>query len=77
MKKIWIIITLATVYLFFYKLAPYIGLPDQVIIVLFILSPFVIISMAYIILKYGKPSKYSFDERFYDDLDYRRNEGEE
>jgi len=76
MKKVWIAITLATLYLFFYILAPYIGIPDEVIIVLLILSPFVIISMVYIILKYGKPSKYSFDERFYDDVDYRRSEGE-
>jgi hypothetical protein len=29
--------------------------------------------MAYVILKYGKPSKYTFEERFYEDHDYERN----
>jgi hypothetical protein len=37
MKKGWMPITLATIYLFFYKLAPFIGIPDEVIIVLLIL----------------------------------------
>jgi hypothetical protein len=76
MKKLWITITLATLYLIFYTLSPHIGIPDQFIIALFILSPFVVVSMAYIILKYGKPSKFSFDERFYDDHDYQRTNGE-
>lgn len=76
MKKVWIAITLATLYLVFYTLSPHIGVPDQLIVALFILSPFVVVSMVYIILKYGKPSKYSFDERFYDDLDYQRTDGE-
>jgi hypothetical protein len=30
--------------------------------------------MAYVILNYGKPSKYTFEERFYDDLDYKRKD---
>lgn len=72
MKKVWIAITLATFYLVFYTLAPYIGMPDQLIVALFVLSPFVVVSLAYIILKYGKPSKYSFDERFYDDSNYQK-----
>jgi hypothetical protein len=40
---------------------------------MFILSPFVVIYMAYVILKYGKPSKHTFEERFYEDHDYERN----
>ena len=76
MKKVCIAITLATLYLFFYTLSPHIGIPDQFIIALFILSPLVVGSMVYIILKYGKPSKFSFDERFYEDLDYPRTTGE-
>ena len=40
---------------------------------MFLLSPFVVIYMAYTILKYGKPSKFTFDEKFYDDHEYMRN----
>jgi hypothetical protein len=28
--------------------------------------------MVYVILRFGKPSKYTFEEKFYDDLDYSR-----
>jgi hypothetical protein len=31
----------------------------------------------YVILKYGKPSEHTFEERFYDDWDYKRNGREE
>jgi len=30
--------------------------------------------MVYVVLKYGKPSKYTFEERFYEDHNYERNE---
>jgi hypothetical protein len=74
MKRPAIVITLATLYLLFFKASPYIGLPDEAIIAMFILAPFILIYMAYVILKYGKPSGHTFEERFYDDYDYRRNE---
>ena len=73
MKKVWLVIAFATLYLFFYQLTPYIGVPEEIIIALYILSPFVIIYMVYVVLKEGTPSKYTFDERFYDDFDYRRS----
>ena len=73
MRKPAIIITIATLYLFFFNLSPYINVPDEFIIAMFILAPFVLIYMAYVVLKYGKPSKFTFDERFYDDVDYSRN----
>jgi len=44
---------------------------------MFFLSPFLVLYMGYVILKYGKPSGSTFDERFYDDWDYRRNGKEE
>jgi len=44
---------------------------------MFLLSPLVVTYMAYVILKYGKPSEYTFEERFYDDYDYIRNGREE
>jgi len=73
MKKPAVIISLATFYLLFFKASPFIGIPDEAIIAMFILSPFIVIYMAYVILKYGKPSKHTFEERFYEDHDYERN----
>lgn len=74
MKKPAIVITLATLYLIIFQLSPYIGASDEAIIAMFILSPFIVIYMAYVILKYGKPSGNTFEERFYDDFDYKRTE---
>ena len=77
MKKPAIIIALSTLYLILFQASPYIGLPDEAIIAMFILSPFIIIYMAYVILKYGVAPKDTFDEKFYCDWDYRRNGREE
>jgi hypothetical protein len=71
MKRPAVIIFLATLYLLFFNASPHLDAPNWVIITLFILSPIVVI---YVVLKYGKPSKYTFEERFYDDLDYKRDE---
>ena len=49
----------------------------NMLLLMFILSPFMVIAMLYVILKYGKPSRYTFDEIFYDDWDYERNGKEE
>jgi hypothetical protein len=73
MKKPAIIIALSTLYLIIFQVSPYIGIPGEAIIAMFILSPFIVIYMAYVILKYGKPSKHTFEERFYEDHDYERN----
>ena len=72
MKKVWIVITVATLYVIFFQLSPYIGIPDQFIIALFIFSPFVVAYMAFVILKDGKPSDATFNERFYEDHDYEK-----
>ena len=72
MKKPTIVIALATLFMVFYNLSPYIGIPDEFIIAIFILSPIILIYMVYVILRFGKPSKHTFEERFYDDLDYDR-----
>ena len=74
MKKPAVIIALATLYLIIFQLSPYIGASEEAIIAMFILSPFIVIYMAYVILKYGKPSGHTFEERFYDDYDYKRTE---
>jgi hypothetical protein len=73
MKKPAIIIALSTLYLIIFQVSPYIGIPGEAIIAMFILSPFIVIYMAYVLLKYGKPSKHTFEERFYEDHDYERN----
>lgn len=73
MKRPAVIIFLATLYLLFFHASPILDIPNWVIIALFILSPLVVISLAYVILKYGKPSKHTFEERFYEDHNYERN----
>ncbi len=67
MQKMWVVIGLVSLFAVVYHAAPFIGLPDGVIIGMFILSPFLVVYMAYVILKYGKPSTYTFDERWYED----------
>ena len=74
MKKPVIIITITALYLLFFYASPHIGVPDEVIIAMSFLSPVVVIYMVYVILKYGKPSGHKFDERFYDDYNYRRSD---
>ena len=73
MKKVHFAILFATLYLVIFHLSPYLGISIEVIFLMLVLSPFVVISMAYVILKYGKPSKFTFEQRFYDDWDYQRN----
>jgi|KBSSwiS6_1023812.scaffolds.fasta_scaffold02815_4 hypothetical protein len=72
MKTVGVVIILATLYAIFFQLSPYIGIPEKIIVVLFILSPFVVIYMVYVVLKYGKPPGKTFDERFYEDYDHTR-----
>lgn len=67
LRKVPAVITLVTLFVAFYHMSPFLGVPDLAIIFMFILSPFLVLYMAYVILKYGKPSRYSFDERFYED----------
>ena len=74
MKRPAVIIFIATLYLLFFHASPVLDVPNWVIIALFILSPIVVIYMAYVILKYGKASGHTFEEKFYDDYDYKRNE---
>lgn len=72
-KKVPATIAVVTAYAAFYQVAPFVGVATGVIIALWLLSPFVVCYMAYVILKYGEPSPHTFEERFYDDLDYWRN----
>lgn len=73
MKKPGIVIVLATIYVLLFHSSPLMGVPDEFIIAMFILAPFVVIYMVYVVLKYGKPSNHTFEERFYDDYDHKRS----
>jgi amino acid transporter len=77
MKKAPVAITITTLYLVLFNLAAQFGTSLQVLIGMLCIAPFLLIYMTYLILKYGKPSPYTFDERFYDDWDYKRNGKEE
>ena len=74
MKKTAIIITIATLYVLLYHSSPIVGLPDEFIIGMFIFAPIVVIYMVYVVLKYGKPSSHTFEERFYEDFDPGKTE---
>ncbi len=73
MKKPKIAIVVATVYLLLFLLALNTGISLTIIFGMLSVSPFFILYMVYSVLKYGKPSQHTFDERFYDDWDYVRN----
>jgi hypothetical protein len=77
MKKVPVVVALVSLYAFVFQLSPYIGFSDAAILLMFAFSPILVIYMVYTILKHGKPSEYTFDEKFYDDLDYFRNGKEE
>ncbi len=74
MKKIKWPIIIVTTFAFFYQFTPYVGLSDDFILVLFLISPIAVIWMAYQILKNGTPTERTFNEYFYEDLDYKRND---
>lgn len=77
MKNVPLIINLVTLYAIIFQVAVLVNVNEKIIIVLFLLSPLLVFYMAYVILKFGKPSRHTFDERFYDDWDYIRNGSEE
>ena len=67
MGKVSIVVSVVTLFALVCQLAPYIAIPDKVTLFMFIISPFVVIYMVYVILKYGKPSGNTFDEKYYED----------
>jgi hypothetical protein len=77
MKKAEVVVTLVTIYAVIFQAAPFLGFGEQLIFSMFFLSPFFVLYMVYMVLKFGEPSRHTFDERFYDDWDYKRNGVEE
>ena len=69
MKKASVIITLLTLFAVFYSIAPFVDLSDKLIFGMFLVLPFLVLYIAYFILKHGKPSGYTFNNRYYDDLE--------
>lgn len=60
----------STAYLFIFVLLVALGYGDMAMI-MFLLSPLLIIWLVYTVLHHGKPSGRTFDEYFYDDVDIR------
>jgi hypothetical protein len=77
MKKVPLTINLVTLYAVIFQAAIIIALPFNILFMLLLLAPLPVVYMLYVILKHGKPSAHTFDERFYDDHDYVRNGKEE
>ena len=71
MKRSVLVITLATLYVLLFRSSPLMGIPDEFIIAMFILSPIVLIYRVYVVLKYRNPSGHAFEERFYEDYDHK------
>lgn len=67
MKKLPIVIGAATANAAFYQISPFVGVPVGLVVVMFLLMHFIVLYMAYVILKYGTPSSSTFEEKFYED----------
>lgn len=77
MSRIKFPIISVTLFMVIYNLLPFFNVSSNVIVALFIVSPFAVIWMVYCILKNGKPSEKNWDDYFYEDYNYRRNGKEE
>ena len=63
-----------TLYLIIYTiLSTFQQVPEQLIIGMFSLSPFIVIYMVWRVLTAGVPSDLTFEEAFYEDTEYERN----
>jgi hypothetical protein len=72
MKSVWFPISFVSCYLVLYTLMAYLSVFRDVVIMMFVLSPFLVIWMVYRVLKDGKPSGRTFAEHFYDDAEFKR-----
>jgi hypothetical protein len=73
MKSVPLTVGLVTFYAILFQVAIYTSFPDNIIFGMFFLAPFLVLYMAYVMLKYGKPSAYNFEEKFYDDVNIVRH----
>ncbi|MCG8385936.1 MAG: hypothetical protein MJA30_10370 [Cytophagales bacterium] len=68
MRKIKVPITITTLFLTFYTISPYMGLPYPFIFASFVTVNILTIWMVIRILKDGEASKKTFSEQWYDDV---------
>lgn len=66
MKPLRLPLLFSTAYLFFYATTLY-WAAERVTVLMYILSPFVVISLVFWVLIKGKPSHQTFDSAFYED----------
>lgn len=66
MKKVQLYLIISTLYVFLYATTPY-WTAECVTIVMFSLSPMVVLSLVWVILKKGRSSKLTFEDAFYED----------
>lgn len=67
MKSTRIALAFSTIYLMVYALLCTLETTIPIAMLMFSISPFVVIGMVYTIIRYGNPSKYTFEERMYED----------
>lgn len=67
MKTTQIAIAFSTLYLMVYALLCALESAIPIAMLMFSLSPLVVIGMVYAIIRYGVPSKHTFEERMYED----------
>ncbi len=77
MNRSQVVVILVTLYALVFQASPWLGFSDGLIFTMFFLSPFLMIYMVYMVLRFGEASRHTFDDRFYDDWDYERNGKEE
>jgi hypothetical protein len=62
-------VIIGSAYLLIYLILLNIPQVQDYAVLMFSLSPFLLIAMVLYVLKYGKPSHKTFDRYFYDDVD--------
>jgi multisubunit Na+/H+ antiporter MnhG subunit len=70
--KVQIVIAAVTLFAVVYQVMAFTDVGAGAALILFLLSPFAVCYMAYVVLKHGKPSDSTFDEKFYEDRDAKR-----
>lgn len=72
MKGLWFPISFVTIFLVVYTILAYTSGYGRAVMLMFVMSPFLVIWMVYRVLRDGKPSGREFNDYFYDDIDYKR-----
>ena len=68
MKKVWRVVAFTVLFALIYNLAPLWNVPIEALAVGFVLAPFIILYMVWVVLRYGKPSRHTFNDRYYEDI---------